>query len=194
MNWRSILATTFVTALGLGLLSVAPDAQQPKGQPKGQPQQQTPPPPPKLMKDEVVGSWRLLIIDAIQADGTKVPLFGPNPRGLAIFGAEGRYSLQIMRDIGRPKFAGNDRLKGTAAEHKATVEGIITHFGIYAVNEADKSLTLRIEGSSFPNWDGMTQKRTITALAGDDFTWTNASPSSPSAAGDRIDLAWRRIK
>ena len=46
-------------------------------------------------------------------DGTQIPNYGPNPRGMIMFSPEGRYSSQIMRDIGRPNFAANDRLKGT---------------------------------------------------------------------------------
>jgi hypothetical protein len=191
MDRRSILKGSAMTAVALTALAKTAAAQQPKQ--KQQPPPASPPPPPKPMKEEIVGSWRLLIVDAIQKDGTKVPLYGPNPKGLVIFTADGRYSIQIMRDI-RPKIAANDRLKGTPAEIKSSLEGINTHFGSYTVNEADKTFTVRIEGSSFPNWDNTTQTRQITALVGDDFTWSNANPAAPSAGGDRVDLAWRRIK
>jgi len=191
MNWRSILATSASMAVGIALLTGAAAQQQ---QPRPQPQPQAQPQPPKPMKEEIVGSWRLLIVDGIRADGTKVPIYGPNPKGLAMFAPDGRYTITIMRDT-RPKFAANDRLKGTPEEIKAAFDGGLAHFGTYTVNEADKSFTIRIEGSTYPNWDGTTQKRTITALAGDDFTWTNPTTAAPSAAGtSRVDLAWRRVK
>jgi hypothetical protein len=143
------------------------------------------------LKEAIVGSWRLLISDAVKPDGTQVPQFGPNPRGVVMFGPDGRYSLQVMRDIGRPNFAANDRLKGTPAEIKAAYEGMLGHFGSYLVNDQDKSLVFRIEGSSFPNQNDGKQMRVITALWQDDLTWTVPTPSTGS---DKINLAWRRIK
>ena len=60
-------------------------------------------------------------------------------------------------------------------------------FGSYGVNEADKTLTLRVDGSTYPNLEGTTQKRTITSLtAGDELTWTN-----PANKGE---VAWKWVK
>jgi hypothetical protein len=153
--------------------------------------EQKPAAPPKPMKEAIVGSWSLLVADDVSADGTHTSQFGPNAMGVAMFGADGRYSLQIMR-ASRPKFAANSRPKGTPDENRAAVQGMISHFGTYTVNEADKTLTFRIEGSSFPNWDGTTQKRMITSLtAGDEVTWTNPTPST---GAPRAELAWKWIK
>jgi hypothetical protein len=146
------------------------------------------------LKEAIVGSWRLLIVDTVKPDGTQVPNYGPNPRGLLMFGPEGRYSLQIMRDIGRPNFAANDRLKGTADETKAAFDGMLTHFGSYAVDDASKMLTFRIEASSFPNWTDTKQTRIITALWQDDFTFVNPTPPTQAFGGDKAMTAWRRIK
>ena len=151
MDRRRILTgSAAITAVGLSMWAGRLHAQQEKGKGKGAP----PPPaePPKPWKDAIVGSWQLLIIDGVKADGTHVPIYGPNPKGLAIFTADGRYSQQIMRDV-RPKFESNNRIAGTAEENKAAVEGAISHFSKYTVNESDRTLSLQIEGSSFPNWD-----------------------------------------
>jgi hypothetical protein len=147
----------------------------------------------KPLKDQIVGTWSLLLVDNMRADGTRVPAYGPNPKGAVIFTADGHYSLQIMRDV-RPKFASNNREAGNPDEYKAAVHGMISHFGTYSINEADKTLNLRIAGSSFPNWDETSQKRTITALVGDDLTWTNPTPSTAPAGNVRSELAWRRVK
>ena len=166
-----------VAAIALGLLTMTTDALA----------QQKP------LKDQIVGTWSLLLVDNVGADGTRVPAYGPNPKGTVMFGPDGRYSLQIMRDV-RPKFASNNREAGSTDENKAAVHGMISHFGSYSINEADKTLNLRIEGSSFPNWDGTSQKRTIAALVGDDLTWTNPTPSTAPAGNLRSELAWRRLK
>ena len=124
------------------------------------------------------------------------PQFGPNPTGIGrCLAPDGHYSVQIMR-ASLPKFASNNRDKGTTDENKAVVGGTIAHFGTYSVNDADKSLNFRIESSSFPNWNGTKQKRTITALTDDVLTFNEANPSAAGASGDvaQIELVWRKVK
>jgi len=178
----STLCVVAVAALGL-MLPVSGHAQNAQERPPGaaQPKAATPPAPPKPMKEAIIGSWSLLIDDAVKEDGTHVPNFGPNPEGIAVFGADGRFSIMVMRS-GSAKFASNSRTTGTADENKATVTGSNAFFGTYLVNEADKSLTFRVEGSTYPNLEGTTQKRTITSLtAGDEITWTNPATRGETA-------------
>jgi Lipocalin-like domain len=172
---RHLLSVCAITALGLAVLPGASVAQQ------------------KAMKDQLVGTWTLLLTDYVTADGTHVPGFGPNPSGSVIFSPDGHYSLQIMR-ASLPKFASNNREKGTPEENKAVAAGIITHFGTYSVNEADKSLNFRIESSSFPNWSGTLQKRPVTALTDDVLTYTTPNPSGDPSTNVRSELVWRRAK
>src|SRR5215831_3404020 len=103
----------------------------------------------KSAKDLIVGTWTLLLADYIKDDGTHVPGFGPNPDGSLILTADGHYSLQIIRH-GRPAFASKDRLTGTAGENKAAVQGMVSHFGTYRVDEAGKTIAFHLEASSFP--------------------------------------------
>jgi hypothetical protein len=149
--------------------------------------------PKKSPKEMLVGSWTLLLVDNQHPDGTSTPVYGPNPMGTVIFTTDGHYSLQIMRNS-RPKFASNNRLTGTTDEDKAAVQGMISHFGRYDIDEAGKTITFHIEGSSFPNWDSMHQKRAITALSADALTWTNPTPAAPSSDTVNTLLAWRRLK
>jgi hypothetical protein len=172
---RHLLSVCAMTALGLAFLPGASIAQQ------------------KSMKDQLVGTWTLLLSDLVQADGSHVPSFGPNPSGTVVFSPDGHYSLQVMR-ASLPKFASNNREKGSADENKAVVAGLITHFGTYSVNEADKSLNFRIESSSFPNWSGTQQKRPITALTDDVLTWTTPNPSAAPSGNAHTELVWRRAK
>src|SRR4029077_4676486 len=98
-----------------------------------------PTPRPTSMMGAIVGSWSLLIDDAVKPDGTHAPNFGPNPMGIAMFGADGHFVVAIAR-AGGAKFASNNRATGTADEKKAAVAGANAFFGSYALNEADKSL------------------------------------------------------
>jgi len=145
----------------------------------------------KSIKDQVVGTWTLLLADNIKDDGTHVPGYGPNPEGSLILTADGHYSLQIVR-YGRPAFASKNRMAGTADENKAAVQGMISHFGTYTVDEAGKSLTFRIAASSFPNWDATVQKRPVTAITDDVLTWNTPAPSAGGYV--RSEVAWKKAK
>jgi hypothetical protein len=96
-----------------------------------------------------------------------------------MFDGEGHYSLQIMRE-GRPHFAANDKSKGTPDEYKATVQGSNCHYGTYSVNEAEKSVTLHVEGATFANWEG-TDLTWPLAVVEDKATFTIPHPTTGGA-------------
>ena len=81
----------------------------------------------------LVGTWTLVAADVLRPDGTRARDYGDDPRGVLFIDASGRYSLQIF-DSSRPRFASNDRAKGTAEEYRAAVMGSSTHFGTIAVD------------------------------------------------------------
>jgi len=118
-----------------------------------------------------------------------VSVYGPNARGRMMLGADGRYSIVLARAT-LPKFASNSRIKGTADEYKAVVEGSIAYFGTYTVDDGGKAITFNIEVSTFPNFDGTSQKRPIK-VAGDLLTYTVTTTSAP---GPSADVVWKRIK
>jgi len=53
-------------------------------------------------------------------------------------------------------------MSGTAEENKAVVQGSIAYFGTYAIDEARGTISLRDDGSTYPNWDGDTQERLVS--------------------------------
>jgi len=88
------------------------------------------------------------------------------------------------------KFAANSVDQGTAEENKAVMQGMIASFGRYSVNEADKTVTTQVEGGSFPNLYGGTQKRVITSLTADELKYTNPVTTTGSTA----EAVWKRAK
>jgi hypothetical protein len=115
--------------------------------------------------------------------------FGEAPRGQMILGATGHYSSIIARAT-LPKFAAGSRLKGTPEENKAIIDGTNTHFGTYSVDDGGKTLTMNIVTASYPNWDGMVQKRPLT-VKGDQLSYT---VPTPSAGGAPFDVVWKKVK
>lgn len=141
----------------------------------------------KSLKEQLVGTWTFVSSTTKLSDGS--PVWGSNPKGLTIFTDNGRFSSHVMR-TDRPKFASKNRVQGTPDENKAAVHGGISSFGTYSVNEADKTFTLRFEGSSYPNLEGTERTRPFT-VAGDELKVTNPSPS---VGGPPSHLVYKRAK
>jgi hypothetical protein len=171
MNRFGVLSLCAVTGLGLALLSGTAFGQQ------------------KTLQEQIVGSWIWVSSETVAPDGKRTPNCGPNPpAGLMILGSDGRYmSLVVCGDI--PKFVANSRAAGTAEENKAVVQGSIAHFGRYTINEADHTLVLNIERSTYPNWNGIEQKRPIT-ITGDELKYVVPEQSF----GGRGEGIFRRAK
>jgi hypothetical protein len=70
------------------------------------------------------------------------------------------------------------------------VAGSIAYYGTYSINEADKVITVQIEGSTFANQIGTDQKRIITSLTADELKFTNPA----STSGATLELVWKRAK
>jgi hypothetical protein len=115
--------------------------------------------------------------------------FGKGARGTLTLGGDGRYSVVLMR-ASLPKFASGARTKGTPDENRAVVDGSIAHVGKYTIDDGGKTLTFHIEASTFPNWDGQSQKRPLK-VSGDVLSYTVPAPST---GGPATELVWKRIK
>ena len=127
----------------------------------------------------LVGTWTLVSVIA-ERDGRKFDSYGPNAKGLLVFDVNGRYSM-ILIAAGLPHFASGNRSSGTADENKAVVAGSIAHFGSYVVDEVHKSLTLQIDRSTFPNWEGKHRTRSFVII-GDELVFKEQRASSGGAA------------
>jgi hypothetical protein len=142
----------------------------------------------KSLKEQLVGSWTLVSNDNVGPDGSKRQPFGPNPKGLLILDASGHYTqIYVRPDV--PKFKANNRLEGTAEENKAAVHGTSAQFGAWSVDEGNKTLNRRIEGSVFPNQREAETKNPFT-LAGDDLKMTATAPGS----GGTSENVFKRVK
>src|SRR5689334_15406669 len=60
----------------------------------------------------------------------------------------------------RARFASGRRDQGTPEENKAIVQGSLAYCGTYAVS--NETLIMRIEGSTYPNEEGVEQRRAYT--------------------------------
>lgn len=68
--------------------------------------------------------------------------------------------------------------------------GVVAYFGTYIVSGPDRIVTLHIERSSFPNWEGTDQQRKFE-FVGDELRYTAASSTANPA--ESALLVWKRV-
>jgi hypothetical protein len=83
-----------------------------------------------------------------------------------------------------------DQTKVTPEEAQAITRGSIAYFGTYTINEADKTLSLQVDGSTLMNMFGIEQKRLITSISADEIKLRNPT----AVGGGHIDLVLKRAK
>jgi lipocalin-like protein len=91
----------------------------------------------------------------------------------------------------RPRFASNNRMLGTGDGNKALSQGVVAYFGTYTVNIGNRIVTLHIDRSSFPNWEGTDQERKFE-FVGDELRYTAASSTANPA--EAAQLIWKRAR
>ena len=84
-------------------------------------------------------------------------------------------AVQLL-DPDRPRFASQDRARGTDAEVRAAFDGSFSYYGRYVIDSLRRTVTHRVDGSSFPNWMGTDLVRSF-------------SVERVEAGGDRLILA-----
>jgi Lipocalin-like domain len=135
---------------------------------------------------DLVGTWQHVANVNTAADGKKSDAYGPNPKGMAMFSADGHFMIVILRND-LPKISSNNRLQATADESVAITRGSNALYGTYSV--ADKVLHLNIDQSTFPNWSNTQSARNILSFNADEMMW-----SVPASMGGQSEVTWRRMK
>ncbi len=172
--WKVARVLLVVAVLSGGMLSGASDvrAQEKTG----------------TLAQQIQGTW-ILVSLYVEQDGKKTEPFGPQPKGSMILTPDGRFSIILLR-ASLPKFAANNRMKGTTEENQAIVQGSLADYGTYAVaSEKQQTVNLHIEGATFPNWDGTDQKR-VMIVKGDEMKLTNPIAS----VGGVAYIVWKRAR
>lgn len=133
------------------------------------------------------GTWTLVAADKVLPNGETTRDYGANPKGRLVVDAEGRYSLQIFKSE-RLRFTSDNKADGSVDELRSAVTGSSTHYGTVTIDERANVLVFAIEASSFPNWEGTTQRRQYT-LAGAELRYR----VPPRADGSIPVSVWRRV-
>ena len=139
----------------------------------------------KSLKERLTGTWHFVVAEVTAPDAKKSYPFGPTPRGMVIFTAQGDFmQIHIASEV--PKIANGNRLQATPEEYAGIMRGTIAQFGTYTVDEEKKTFTMKFAASTFPNWDGIEQTRTIDKLTDDEMINTN--PQVGAGRGSAYNL------
>jgi hypothetical protein len=141
--------------------------------------------------EDLAGTWQLVAFEAEGSDGEVLLPFGPSPRGQIMFDATGNMSAHVFGSD-RPRFAKEDPRGGSDAEVRRSFEASVGYYGRSRLDPEARTLTTRVEGSLFPNWEGSEQVRSFD-LDGDRLV---LRPPPIEAGGVRyvISLRWERTR
>ena len=112
------------------------------------------------LKDQLAGQWQLVSISINDA----AP-YGGNPTGSMLLDAGGHYSIIVLTDGGARNIA---------------------YYGTYTVDEASKTVTLHVTGSTRAKADGRDQKHTMT-VTGDQLV-----DDRPIGRKGSVKMTWQR--
>lgn len=138
----------------------------------------------KPLAQQLIGSWTVISHESVRSDGSRVPVYGDAPKGVAMFDEGGRFVITVMR-TDRAAYASGHPAQGTAEENRVTAATTMTYFGSYTVRETERIIDIHIEASSFPNWNGADQIRGFS-IERDKLTLT------VTALGGHAEVKWRR--
>jgi hypothetical protein len=112
------------------------------------------------LKDQLAGQWQLVSISINDA----AP-YGDNPTGSMLLDAGGHYSIIVLTDGGARNIA---------------------YYGTYTVDEASKTATMHVSGSTRAKADGRDQKHTMT-VNGDQLV-----DDRPLGRKGSVKMTWKR--
>jgi len=141
----------------------------------------------KSLKEQIVGSWTLVSATDTNPDGSKTNPWGASPKGTYMFSADGRFT-QMLFHTDLPKI--DNRMSGTPEQNKAIAQGLVAMYGSYTVDEANKTINVKFEGSSFAKFNGTEGKRIITSINADEFRSMNPATST----GTKAESVWKHVK
>jgi len=140
------------------------------------------------------GSWRLVSVETIRANGEVIyPFYGRHPIGLLMYDRSGWMSVQIVSDPKPTVPAVSSReefLKAPESEKAAAIDGFYAYYGTWTVDEAGATVTHHIKQSLYPAERDTDGTRQLT-LQGN--TLTLVAHAHEMGEDHERKLVWERI-
>jgi Lipocalin-like domain len=84
MNRRAIIGLSAMAALGMSLLGGNTFGQQ------------------EPLAEQLLGTWTLVSHESVRQDGSRFPVYGATPKGMAFFDSGGHFIITVMRSDRAP--------------------------------------------------------------------------------------------
>jgi hypothetical protein len=139
--------------------------------------------------NQVLGTWKMITAQ-IDPDGKNQPAYGPKPNGMLVFTPDMHF-IEVLTDSMIPRFASDERGKGTPEENARAMDGSIAFFGTYTVDKNGVFSGNRVDAATFPNWIGSvrTTKELQLVVDGDQMIENFQRPD-----GTKIAIRWQRVR
>ncbi len=138
---------------------------------------------------DLVGTWRLVSMEARSSTGAVSYPLGKDGGGLLFYSADG-YMSAILYRANRPRFGTQDIMAGTEAQLADAARTYVSYAGPYEVH-GDR-IHHRVRASLFPDWVGTTQER-ICSFEGARLV-LSTDPIPLGGAELRVVLIWERAQ
>lgn len=146
---------------------------------------------PAASSPSLIGTWKLISLKQVKADGSSSDLYGSSPLGQLIYNSHGIMSVQFQTaDL--PKCGTLDRRKCSDSAARLAFDNYLGYWGRYKLSADGKSIMHIIEGASAPDWIGTSQQR-FFELSGDRLTLTTPMQQIAGVESKTV-LVWQREK
>jgi hypothetical protein len=112
------------------------------------------------LREQLLGTWRLVSYYTEGSDGSIVYPMGRDARGFIMYLPDGFMAANLMVP-GRPAYSGGIAETATPAELAAAARGYFAYAGSYEVDEPAQAVRHHIELSLAPNLGGSMQYRHV---------------------------------
>jgi len=141
------------------------------------------------IRNQIVGTWKLVSTEQTLKDGTTRPYlsFGPHSRGFLMYQADGYMCAQLVNSD-RPKWA--DPLRPTLEEKTAAADGTFAYCGRYEIDVKNRQIVHLPEVATDPGYVGSRQIRPYH-LEGRRLIFSDIEKNDPSVA--RWKVVWEKV-
>jgi hypothetical protein len=142
------------------------------------------------MRDNLVGTWKLVSVRTTSATGERNDApYGAHPSGFITYMPEGRMSAVIGFD-GRAQLSTGEWFRAPKDERAAAFSTFLAYAGGYSA--ADDRVIHHVEVASIQNWVNTDLVRVVN-FAGDDTIVLSTLPEGAGGNSLAYELTWRRL-
>ena len=135
------------------------------------------------LKSQIPGVYSLTSVYDELADGKKNDTWGSGVQGNAIFTPSGHFSATIA--------AANRQSKPTETP-RDPVGPIVSYYGTYTVDEANKTIAYHIQQATTPRWNDFERKVTVDKISDTELDTIAPVKGDPKLGDFVAHLNWKR--